>query len=195
MLVVTNHVETAPARLTSWWGAICPRSRATTRSRGTSGAISLERCALSRPSVSFMMFDLVAQATLFRPSARGELERQPDDLSPRSPCVRSTFRHWATPGVCMLLDGPAVEILDVLPAPRPGRCRGRSNGVGTPGNSRAGADVWRRSRKQLPQGSRWRSSLAESDRCLERALEPPPAKRLIEVDRVPGAPARRAVPA
>ena len=65
---------------------------------GYSGAIS-SNVRLSVPSVSFMMFDFVAQWTVFRPSARANSNASRTIFS--QPLREISLRHWATPGVCM----------------------------------------------------------------------------------------------
>ena len=65
---------------------------------GYSGAISSKVRFIS-PSVSFMMFALVAQARLVRPSARANSNARRTIFS--QPLREISFRHWATPGVCM----------------------------------------------------------------------------------------------
>ena len=55
--------------------------------------------ALQMPSVIFMMFDLVAQATFLRPSDRANSNARRTIFS--QPLREMSFRHWATPGVCM----------------------------------------------------------------------------------------------
>ena len=53
----------------------------------------------SVPSVSFMMLAFVAQATLLRPSLLAYSNANRAIFS--EPFTLISFRHWATPGVCM----------------------------------------------------------------------------------------------
>jgi len=96
MFVVTI-TSNCSGRLTSWCAQLSMMMCWASMS-GYSGAIS-SNVRLSRPSVSFMMFDLVAQWTVVRPSARANSNPRRTIFS--QPLREMSLRHCATPGVCM----------------------------------------------------------------------------------------------
>ena len=96
MFVVTM-TSNCSGRLTSWCAQLSTMMCQDSMS-GYSGAIS-SNVRFSMPSVSFMMFDLVAQATLVRPSARANSNASRTIFS--QPLRLMSFSDCATPGVCM----------------------------------------------------------------------------------------------
>jgi hypothetical protein len=72
----------------TWWAWMPGYSRATS-----------SKVRFISPSVSFMMLALVAQCTEPRPSATATSNARRTMRS--QPFFDMSFRHWATPGVCM----------------------------------------------------------------------------------------------
>ena len=174
MLVVTI-TSNCSGRLTSWCAQLSTITCQASMS-GYSGAIS-SKVRLSSPSVSFMMFDLVAQATLVRPSARANSNGQPHDLL--AALARDHLQALRDARRLHVLDA-GVEILDVL-ADHDQVDAAAGVGRGDAGELTRGADVGVRL-EQLAQGDVG-ALLAEPDRRLQRALEHDP-RAADRVDRV-----------
>ena len=162
MFVVTI-TSNCSGRLTSWWAQLSTMMCCASMS-GYSGATS-SNVRLSVPSVSFMMFDLVAQWTVVRPSARANSKREPDDLL--AALARDELEALRDAGRLHVLDA-RVEVLDVLADDDEVDAAARVR-RGDARQLAGGADVAVRL-EQLAERD-VRALLAEADRRLERPLE------------------------
>ena len=162
MFVVTI-TSNCSGRLTSWWAQLSTITCQASIS-GYSGAIS-SNVRLSKPSVSFMMFDLVAQATAGAALRAGELERQPDDLL--AALAGDQLQALGDARRLHVLDA-GIQVLDVLPHhdqidPAPGVRR--HNPRQLPRRADVGVRLEQLAKRHVG------ALLAEPDRRLQRAFQ------------------------